>query len=134
VTTLVRATAREHAIDVRVVVEPPGLELVADRDLLEQALVNVVLNAAQALDGVADGRIVVAAKTGPGGRPVIDVTDNGPGIPAEARDRIFIPFFTTKPDGSGIGLSLARQIMRLHGGTLTLHSAPNQGTTFAFRF
>lgn len=134
VTTLVRATAREHALDVRLVVEPSGLELVADPDLLEQALVNVVLNAAQALDGVEGGRVVVAARTGPGGRPVIEVTDNGPGIPATARDRIFIPFFTTKPDGSGIGLSLARQIMRLHGGTLTLHSVPDEATTFVFRF
>ncbi len=134
VTTLLRARAREQAVEVHLRVEPKGLELVADPDLLEQALVNVVLNAAQAVEGQAGARVEVVGRTGPTGRPVIEVTDNGPGIPPEVRDRIFIPFFTTKPEGSGIGLSLARQIMRLHGGTLSVQSTPGEATTFAFRF
>jgi signal transduction histidine kinase len=134
VTTLVRATARGRGPDLRLLVEPPGLELVADPDLLEQALVNVVLNAVQALDGVDGGRVEVVARPGPAGRPTIDVTDNGPGISPETRERVFVPFFTTKAGGSGIGLGLARQIMRLHGGTLTVHSVPDEATTFSLRF
>ncbi|HEX9953380.1 MAG TPA: ATP-binding protein [Rubricoccaceae bacterium] len=134
VTTLVRATARDQGLELGLRVEPPGLELVADPDLLEQALVNVVLNAVQALDGVEGGRVEVVARQGPSGRPTIDVTDNGPGLSPETRERVFVPFFTTKAGGSGIGLGLARQIMRLHGGTLTVHSVPNEATTFSFRF
>ena len=134
VTTLVRATTRGQGPDLRLRVEPPGLELVADPDLLEQALVNVVLNAVQALDGVDGGRVEVVARPGPSGRPTIDVTDNGPGISPETRERVFVPFFTTKAGGSGIGLGLARQIMRLHGGTLTVHSVPDEATTFSLRF
>jgi two-component system nitrogen regulation sensor histidine kinase NtrY len=134
VTTLVRATARGQGPDLRLRVEPPGLELVADPDLLEQALVNVVLNAVQALDGVDGGRVEVVARPGPSGRPTIDVTDNGPGLSPETRERVFVPFFTTKAGGSGIGLGLARQIMRLHGGTLTVHSVPDEATTFSLRF
>lgn len=65
---------------------------------------------------------------------MIEVADNGPGILPEVRERIFVPFFTTKPTGSGIGLSLSRQIMRLHGGTLSVRSAPGAETVFALRF
>lgn len=132
VTMLIRATA--PTLDVRFCVEPPGLELVADPDLLEQALVNVLLNAVQALDGAAEGRIGITARMAPNGRPVIEVTDNGPGIAADVQARIFVPFFTTKSAGSGIGLGLARQILRLHGGTLTVHSEPGVATTFSLRF
>ena len=132
VTTLVRAATPALALRFRV--DPPGLELVADPDLLEQALVNVLLNAVQALDSTAEGRVEVTARMGPAGRPVIEVTDNGPGLSPELRERIFVPFFTTKPGGSGLGLGLSRQIMRLHGGTLTAHSVPDVSTTFTLRF
>ena len=139
VCALLRATAAERAVDLRLEVEPAGLELVADPELFEQALVNVVLNAIQAAEGRPDARVRLRARTGPFGRPVVEVMDNGPGLLPEVRERIFIPFFSTKPGGSGIGLSLARQITRLHGGSLTVHSTGDVSrgdveTTFAFRF
>jgi signal transduction histidine kinase len=65
---------------------------------------------------------------------MIQVEDNGPGIPLEEQERIFIPFFTTKKQGSGIGLSLSRQIMRMHGGSITLTSQPGKGTIFTLSF
>lgn len=68
------------------------------------------------------------------GRTVLEVIDNGPGIVEEALDKIFIPFFTTKQDGSGIGLSLCRQIMRLHGGSIAVASEPDEQTVFTLRF
>ncbi|WP_234406697.1 ATP-binding protein [Prolixibacter bellariivorans] len=68
------------------------------------------------------------------GRILIQISDNGQGILPEVLDRIFVPFFTTKPKGSGIGLSLSRQILRLHGGTLTVHSEPDVETIFTLRF
>lgn len=131
---LLRATGTERGVDLRLTVEPPDLELVADPELLEQALVNVVLNAIQAVEGRPGARVRLRARSGPFGRPVVEVTDNGPGLLPEVREAVFVPFFTTKPGGSGIGLSLARQIVRLHGGTLTVRSTPDVETTFAFRF
>lgn len=134
VQALLRATAAERGVDLRCEVEPEGLELVADPELVEQALVNVVLNAIQAVEGRPGAWVRLRARSGPFGRPVVEVTDNGPGLLPEVREAIFVPFFTTKPGGSGIGLSLARQIARLHGGTLTVRSRPDEETTFAFRF
>ena len=60
--------------------------------------------------------------------------DDGPGIPPDVQEKIFVPFFSTKEDGSGIGLSLSRQIMRLHGGHISVRSTPGEGTTFTLRF
>jgi signal transduction histidine kinase len=68
------------------------------------------------------------------GRPVISIRDNGSGIDPEALEKIFIPFFSTKKTGSGIGLSLSKQIMRQHEGRITVHSMPKEGTEFALRF
>jgi two-component system, NtrC family, nitrogen regulation sensor histidine kinase NtrY len=114
--------------------EPASLELTADPDLVEQVLINLTLNAAEALRGVPNAMISVSAYIGDRGRVTLEVTDNGPGIPKDIRDRIFVPFFTTKPEGSGIGLSLSRQIMRLHGGMILVSSDPGKRTTFALRF
>ena len=68
------------------------------------------------------------------GNTIIQVTDNGPGILKEVQDRIFIPFFTTKQEGSGIGLSRSRQIMRLHKGSLSVQSQPDEETLFTLHF
>jgi signal transduction histidine kinase len=68
------------------------------------------------------------------GQPIIQVIDNGPGIPPDLQERIFIPFFTTRADGSGIGLSLSRVIMRVHGGMLSLRSEPGVQTVFTLSF
>ena len=115
-------------------VTPPGLTLTADPDLIDQALINLALNAVQAVEGQVDARIELRAYVDPQSRPVIQVRDNGPGIPGDVQEKIFVPFFTTKDDGSGIGLSLTRQIMRLHNGTISVRSTPEEGTTFTLRF
>jgi nitrogen fixation/metabolism regulation signal transduction histidine kinase len=126
--------AAEKAVKFSTQVDPASLEVTADPQLIEQVLINLLLNAIQAVEKQADGRIQLKARLDERGRVVIQVIDNGPGIVAEVREKIFIPFFTTKQDGSGIGLSLSRQIMRLHRGTIGVHSVPNVETVFALRF
>ena len=134
VQTLLRTSMREQGVALAVEIDPPTLELAADEELIEQVLINLLLNAMQALEEQSDAQITLRARIGEAGRPVVEVRDNGPGILPEVRERIFVPFFTTKRTGSGIGLSLSRQILRLHGGTLTVRSTPGVETVFALRF
>jgi len=131
---LMGAQIAEKAIDFRFNVEPESLELTADPELIEQVLLNLLLNAIQAVQDQADARIELTARMDERGRIIIQIVDNGPGIIEEALEKVFIPFFTTKQDGSGIGLSLSRQIMRLHRGTISVHSQPNVETIFTLRF
>lgn len=120
------------AIEYQVV--PSHLTLMADHAMIEQVLINLGINACQALGNQADGRILFKAELERRGNVRIRVIDNGPGIDEEAMDKIFIPFFTTRREGSGIGLSLSRQIMRLHKGTITVRSEPGKETTFTLKF
>lgn len=142
---LVGAQAQAIAVDADV--HPPGLTLTADPDLVEQVLINLTLNSVQALESQPgaqndDRCVVLRARPGLSGVPYLQVIDNGPGIAPEVQERIFVPFFTTKEAGSGIGLSLARQIMRLHGGGIGVRSgagvavegAPGAATVFTLRF
>lgn len=115
-------------------VHPNSLDITADATLIEQVLINLLKNAIEAVENVQKPRIALKAFLSPIGRPVMQVEDNGPGIEKETLEHIFIPFFTTKSNGSGIGLSLSRQIMRLHNGSLTVQSVPNQKTIFILRF
>ncbi|MGH7455696.1 MAG: sensor histidine kinase, partial [bacterium] len=131
---LLHAHVAEKAIDFRAIVKPESLELTADAELIEQVLINLLLNAIHALDGKPGGSIKLLAAMDERGRTIIQVADNGPGIVPEVLDKIFIPFFTTKPNGSGIGLSLSRQIMRLHRGAISARSEPNVETVFTLRF
>ena len=132
--TLLRTSFAAAGVALEVDVEPDSLELVADRALVEQVLLNLLLNALQALDGTgSDGRVRLRASIGPNGRPAVEVEDDGPGIPPEALERVFVPFYTTKAAGSGIGLSLSRQVMRLHGGRLLARSRPGR-TVFTLQF
>ncbi len=105
--------------------DPPEMRLYADRSLLEQVLINLIKNAIEA----SGSEIRVEAFQWEG-RSVLRVSDNGSGIVPEAMERIFIPFYTTKQKGSGIGLSLSRQIIIRHGGTLTVESEPDSGAVF----
>lgn len=114
--------------------EPPDLELTADPDLIEQVLINMVLNSIGALSSIASPMIKLFGKIDDRGGTIIQVIDNGHGIPEEIQEKIFIPFFTTRKEGSGIGLSLARQIMRAHKGGITVHSIPEKETVFTLRF
>ena len=113
---------------------PEDIDLTADESMIEQILINLIQNARHALRDKDDGKIGIAAFIGHNGKPVIQVWDNGPGILEDVIDKIFIPFFTTKPSGSGIGLALARQMMRLHGGTISVRSELAKETIFTLRF
>ncbi|MBN1987512.1 MAG: GHKL domain-containing protein [Prolixibacteraceae bacterium] len=114
-------------------VQPDDLEISADKKQISQVLINLIKNAIEALKDSEDAKISVQARINENGRAQITVTDNGPGIPEDLADKIFIPFFTTKESGSGIGLSLSRQIMQLHGGTIKMESQP-QNTSFTIIF
>lgn len=131
---LMKDQLEAHAIKLAIQIDPLSLELTADPALIEQVLINLCKNAVEALNGVDRPKIKLKAGTDGLGNPVIKVIDNGKGIPDEVTERIFIPFFTTKPQGSGIGLSLSRQIIRLHKGTIGVTSTPNEKTEFKVRF
>lgn len=115
-------------------VEPDSLELAADPQLIEQALINMTLNSMQSLSESGNKKIKLAAHLDDRGKTVIKVIDNGPGISEELQEKIFIPFFSTKKEGSGIGLSLSRQIMRSHGGSIRISSKPFVETVFTLKF
>jgi len=122
-------------IDFRLKIEPKGLMFNIDKELIDQVLINLLQNAIHALDeNSGEKMIIVNAFLNEYGRPTLTIRDNGVGIDEEALGKIFIPFFTTKKQGSGIGLSLSKQIMRKHGGAITVKSVMNEGTEFTLRF
>ena len=126
---LMTGLVSERAVTYASRVEPADARLKADPELLEQALINLLKNALEAVDGVDDPRIELACAQ-KDGQLLLTVGDNGRGLPQSDPELVFTPFFTTKAGGSGVGLSLARQIALAHGGALT--AAPNtpQGTAF----
>ncbi|MDI9539583.1 MAG: ATP-binding protein [Bacteroidota bacterium] len=129
-----RAELEALNIECTLIVEPPTLELSADEMLIEQVLINLIKNSMHALEHRTNARIQLRAFLNRRGKITIQVVDNGPGILPEVLDKIFIPFFSTKPLGSGIGLSLSRQIMRLHGGSLNAFSEPEKETIITLTF
>ncbi|MDL2306316.1 ATP-binding protein [Bacteroides sp. OttesenSCG-928-D19] len=110
------------------------LQIVADRGQIEQVLINLIKNACEATRETDLPRIELSAGINADGRTFIAVQDNGTGIAPQAMDRVFIPFFTTKPTGSGIGLSISRQIMHIHRGGLTAMSTEGEGSRFVLTF
>lgn len=134
IAVLLKKDIQQKEVQLNIVVDPRSLTVVADKDLIEQVLINLVKNATQAFNGQIHKLVELRAYKNEKGRPVIAVKDNGCGIEEEALDKIFIPFFTTKKQGSGIGLSLSRQIMRKHQGTLTVKSLIDEGTEFFLKF
>jgi two-component system, NtrC family, nitrogen regulation sensor histidine kinase NtrY len=131
---LMKKDVAEKNVEIAFSVEPESIEVQIDEQMIEQVLINLVKNSLQALDGSTNGKIHVRGFYNKRGRPTIQVIDNGQGILQDVIDKIFIPFFTTKRSGSGIGLSLSRQILRLHGGTITAQSKPNEETIFTMTF
>lgn len=131
---LMSPALQERRVAFRADILPPGLELLVDPDLLDQVLINLLKNAVEAVGGRDDATVALIAKLDETGRVLIQVSDNGPGIPPEIADKIFVPFFTTKREGSGVGLSLARQIMLAHCGSIAVDTGPAAGTTFTLRF
>jgi len=124
---------REKKIQYVYSIEPQNLELTADPDLIEQVIINLVMNSIKALSATGSPMIKLIGKVDERGETIIQVVDNGHGIPEELLEKIFIPFFTTHKDGSGIGLSLTRQIMRAHKGGITVHSDPDTETIFTLK-
>jgi two-component system, NtrC family, nitrogen regulation sensor histidine kinase NtrY len=126
---LMSGTFREKRIAYRSRITPGDLSLSADPQLLEQAMINLLRNAAEAVAGLAQPRIDVSCQLREE-QLIITIADNGTGLPAEKRDQVFVPFFTTKPGGSGIGLSIARQVALAHGGQLDASANEPCGTVF----
>ncbi len=127
---LLNSRMGEGGINRETSIEPASLTIEVDPELVEQVLINLMTNAIQAVAGRPDATIRLTATQNAN----ISVVDNGPGILKDVLDKIFIPFFTTKQKGSGIGLSLSRQIMRLHRGVITARSEPEVLTSFTLRF
>ena len=113
-------------------ISPADLIVYADENLISQVVINLLKNAIQAIGTQADGKIEISARCNDSEEVLIEIKNNGPVIPPEIADHIFIPFFTTKEGGSGIGLSISRQIMRLSGGSITF--LPGKETKFVLKF
>ena len=124
---------KQRDIAITVSVAPETLEVTADPDLLDQALINLLRNAIEALRDTQDATITLSA-IDQGGRVVITVADNGPGIPADQRDKVFVPFYTTKRQGSGVGLTLVRQIAAVHDAGLAITETPGGGASIRLTF
>jgi two-component system nitrogen regulation sensor histidine kinase NtrY len=131
---LLKKEIEANGVIVTIQVDPKNMTLNADKDLIEQVLINLIKNATQAFDEQTNKLVEVTAYFDEKSRPIISVKDNGNGIEEEALQKIFIPFFTTKKNGSGIGLSLSKQIMRQHQGMLGVKSKLDEGTEFFLRF
>jgi len=131
---LLKPKLEKYGIHCVVKVSPKDLKVTADPDLMDQVIINLLLNAIDAVKDVEKPAINVFAALNSHGRVSIDLKDNGHGIKPDILDKIFMPFFTSKKEGSGIGLSLSRQIMHLHKGTISVRSAPGEGATFTLTF
>ncbi len=134
VTSLAQAEWDDPGVALVSSVEPSGLYVYADRDLLEPVLLNLLRNAWQATNGIESPRIEIRGRLNRRGNTVIEIEDNGHGVPDEIATKIFVPFFTTREGGSGVGLALARQVMIAHGGFIRLGQQSAAGTTFTLTF
>jgi nitrogen fixation/metabolism regulation signal transduction histidine kinase len=137
INTLLKFEFEKNQVSLKTSIDPADLELLIDKELMEQVLINLIKNALQALIGDDRSRekhVELIAQMNGNAGPEIIVRDNGPGIEEEALSKIFIPFFTTKKTGSGIGLSLSKQIIRKHNANISVSSTINEGTEFTIRF
>ena len=130
VLSLLHERMKSKGIECEVNVNPSTLKITADPDLLEQVLINLLINASDAIEGRENGKITISAFFNSKAQSIIEVSDNGSGIKQDILEQIFLPFFTSKPNGSGIGLSLSRQIIHMHKGRITVRSVPDKGSTF----
>ena len=131
---LIQPAMEKEGICLTKSVEPGTLQLKVDPDLIEQVLLNILTNAIEAVKETHRPEIELEAEMNGRSMPIIKIRDNGRGIPKDVLPKVFIPFFTTRPEGSGIGLSLSRQIMRLHGGSIRVKSKPGVETVFSLLF
>jgi len=131
---LMQPTLEQKNIEVTVILKDPLLSVEIDAGLIEQVLINLILNAIDAVKTITGPKIVLSAYTDNDNKIIIKVADNGTGMPENVLEQIFIPFFSTKKSGNGIGLSLCKQIMMVHKGSITVQSKVNEGTAFYLRF
>lgn len=131
--SLMSPTMEKKHIELEIVLRDPALAIEADVNLLEQVLINLVVNAIEAVKDREEPRITLSAETA-NNRTIVKVADNGMGMPPELMDKIFIPFFSTRKTGSGIGLSLCKQIMLLHKGNIQVQSSEGVGSAFLLQF
>jgi nitrogen fixation/metabolism regulation signal transduction histidine kinase len=132
--SLMQEEFNENNIRFSMEISPESLTFMADGELVEQVLINLIKNSIHATLAKEEPQITLKAFLGMRGKVVLQILDNGSGITHDAKDKIFIPFYTTKKNGSGIGLSLSRQIIRLHGGTIHVQSEPEKGTEVTLKF
>jgi len=132
VRVLLESQKEDNNVAIEIIIEPQDIELFIDEKQITQVLLNLGKNAMQSLGNNEQGMIRFIAGTNDMGKKIVQVWDNGPGIPIELLDEIFVPFFTTKKTGTGIGLSLSKQIMRLHGGSIGVASRENTLFTLTF--
>jgi nitrogen fixation/metabolism regulation signal transduction histidine kinase len=123
-----------RGVRLAVSVKPQDLDIQADIELLDQALINLVRNSIEALGDKSGGVISLSAYSDSEGKTVLAVGDNGPGIPSDQREKVFVPFFTTKRMGSGVGLTLVRQIVSVHGGQVVISDAEGGGAVVSMKF
>jgi len=134
VEALMAPVLRQNGVELRTDVEEQGLSINADPEQIQQVLLNLVKNADEALAGRPGGRVEVRAARDANGTVTIHVIDNGPGIEPAQLDDIFVPFFTTKRNGTGVGLSISRQLMVLNKGSISVKTVPGAGTELVLKF
>lgn len=132
--SLMQPTLTQKNIELNIVLRDTQTVVNIDRELIEQVLINLLVNAIEAVKAAENPVITLSAEATKEGRQLIKIADNGTGMSAELVDKIFIPFFSTRKTGSGIGLSLCKQIMLLHKGTIRVQSVEGEGSVFALQF
>ena len=132
--SLMRPTLDKKHIELEIILRDPTLAIEADLNLLEQVMINLMVNAVEAVKERENPRLTLSAEILPNNKTLVKVSDNGLGMPPELLDKIFIPFFSTRKSGSGIGLSLCKQIMLLHKGNIQVQSTSGMGSSFILQF
>lgn len=132
--SLMRPTLEKKHIELEIILRDPALAIEADLNLIEQVLINLMVNAVEAVKDRENPRLTLSAEIQSNNKTLVKVMDNGLGMPPELLDKIFIPFFSTRKNGSGIGLSLCKQIMLLHKGNIQVQSSNGVGSAFILQF
>ncbi len=127
-------TLENKNIELEIILKDPNLTLEVDTNLIEQVLINLLVNAIEAVKDSERPRIILTGYVNSIKKSVISIADNGTGMTSAVMENIFIPFFSTKKTGSGIGLSLCKQIMMLHKGNIQVQSEEGKGTVFLLQF
>lgn len=132
--SLMQPTFEQKGIELEIILKNPDIQMQADVNLLEQVFINLIVNALEAVKEREHPKIILSADQALDRKIILKVADNGQGMSEEIVEKIFIPFFSTKKNNSGIGLSLCKQIVMLHKGTLQVQSVEGQGTVFVMQF